>query len=357
VGVAGRDLMANYFTGLSMKMDIPYEIGDRVKIDNSEILEVRSIGLRNDKFYEISSNSIISIPHSRLASNTIKNYTYPTLDYRSELSIYVKNNLKSLKKTPREAEKVLLVSAFINTGVKLPKISKEITDKIKIQNIDIGKELFQKDNNKRYSYIEDKLSEKNSDFKNKIEEIWEVLKDIDKNEDRIKHKSSFFRNLFIEKLPIDISANQEENLYIKKVIIAIVNSVIEYQDLIDLYFFSKSDKYGVRRKYNVFNNLDVKLIEEFADILVNISFYYYMLANRLWELKDKQTSFAQKRKIDNSMIQILNVPRISSLQEFNDENNIWKVTLFVTLELSEQSDETLHHINMYIDKIWDIFLK
>jgi hypothetical protein len=358
LGVAGRDLMANYFTGLSMKMDIPYEIGDRVKIDNSEILEVRNIGLRNDKFYEISSNSIISIPHSKLASNSIKNYTYPTLDYRSELSIYVKNNLKRLEKTPREAEKVLLVSAFINTGVKLPKISTNITDKLK--SIDIGKELLKEYNDKKYSIIEEKLLEKNSGLKNKIEGIWEKLKEIDNNEDKTKYKSSFFKNLFIEKLPIDISTNQAENLYIKKVIIAIVNSVIEYQNLIDKYFFSKSDKYGVRRKYNVFNNLEekkLKEIEKFADVLVDISFYYYMLANRLWELKDKQTSFAQKRKIDNSMIQILNVPRVSSIQKFNDNLNVWKVTLFVTLELSEQSDETLHHINMYIDEIWDVFLQ
>ena len=57
------------------------------------------------------------------------------------------------------------------------------------------------------------------------------------------------------------------------------------------------------------------------------------------------------------MTQILNVPRVTSVQELNDGSNYWKTTLFVTLELSEQGDETLHHINMYVDKIWNIFLE
>jgi hypothetical protein len=56
------------------------------------------------------------------------------------------------------------------------------------------------------------------------------------------------------------------------------------------------------------------------------------------------------------MTQILNVPRVSSKQEVHNEKVFWKVVLLVTLELSEQSDETIHHINMYIDKLWNIFI-
>jgi len=82
-----------------------------------------------------------------------------------------------------------------------------------------------------------------------------------------------------------------------------------------------------------------------------------MLANRLWELKEAQTSLTQKSKIDSSMTQILNVPRVGSTHEIYNNNSYWKVILYVTLELSEQGDETLHHINLYIDKLWDIFLK
>ncbi|HFU76285.1 MAG TPA: mechanosensitive ion channel [Arcobacter sp.] len=355
LSISSRDIMANYFAGLSMKMNHPYEEGDRVKIENSEILEVQEIGIRNDKFYEISSNSIISIPHAKLATSSIKNYTHPTLDYRKELTIYLKGSQQS---SPRDAEKVLLVSAFINTGVKLPKIDESIVDEIKDKNINL--DIFKEYINAKHSEIEKDLNTENHEIIKKINKTWEKLTEINKNQKDENNKHYFFKNIFIDKLPIDNNLSKDTKdktiLSIKKVLIAIIASVSEYQKKIEDDFSPLSDKNGIRRKYMVFDEKDNQ-IKEFSDILIDISFYYYMLANRLWELKEKQTTLTQKRKIDKAMTQLLNVPRVSSIQEVNDGETYWKTTLFVTLELSEQGDETLHHINMYIDKIWDKFLK
>ncbi len=352
LSISSRDIMSNYFAGLSMKMNHPYEQGDRVKIGSSEILEVREIGIRNDKFYEISSNSIIFIPHSKLATSTIKNYTHPTLDYRQKLSIYVKDS------SPREAERLLLVSAFINTGVKLPKIDQAILNKMK--NIDLN--IFKNYEKKEHSKIEEDLNNKEHKIVKQINTTWDELNKINKNLLNDNKKKYFFKSIFIEKLPIDNlpkNTNDRTILSIKKALIAIISSIVEYQNKIKSDFPCKSDKNGIRRKYMIFDKEDNKKnkIKEFSDILVDISFYYYMLANRLWELKEEQTTFSQKRKIDKAMTQILNVPRVTSVQELNDGSNYWKATLFVTLELGEQCDETLHHINMYIDKIWNIFLE
>ncbi len=352
LSISSRDITANYFAGLSMKMNHPYEEGDRVTIDKSSILEVIEIGIRNDKFYNISSNAILTLPHTKLATSSIENYTHPTLDYRQHLTINVKN--ESLN-SPREAEKILLVTAFINTGVKLPKIDKAIREKCK----DIDLNLFESYKDKNHSELDEVLNSESNEMVQKINDIWKKLSEI--NESELENgKSYFFKNLFIDKFPIDDSADSVNNntiISIKKALIAIIASVIEYQDKIENDFPSKSDAHGIRRKHMIFNDKDKNLkIKEFANILVDISFYYYMLANRLWELKNKQTTLTQKRKIDKAMTQILNVPRVTSSQEFNDGINFWKVKLLVTLELSEQCDETIHHMNMYIDKIWDIFL-
>jgi len=355
LSISSRDIMANYFAGLSMKMNHPYEQGDRVKIENSEILEVQEIGIRNDKFYEISSNSIISIPHTKLAASSIKNYTYPTLDYRKQLTIYIK--AENENSSPREAEKVLLVSAFINTGVKLPRIDQKIIDAI--EKSEIRFDIFKDYKDKDHVIIEKDLNTKKNEIIDKINDTWDELSKINRTVLNDNKKKYFFKNIFIERLPIDNLPRDTSDrtiLSVKKALIAIITSVIDYQSKIKSNFSCKSDKNGIRRKYMIFDGKDEK-IKEFADILVDISFYYYMLANRLWELKEEQTTFSQKRKIDRAMTQILNVPRVSSIQELSDDANYWKTTLFVTLELSEQGDETLHHINMYIDKIWDIFFK
>jgi len=356
LSISSRDIIVNYFSGLSMKMNSPYDIGDRVTIDSSKILEVIDIGLRNDKFYEIATNSIVSIPHSKLAKSVIKNYTYPTLDYRNSLNIYIEHSNefdRANYNLPRRAEKLLLTSAFINTGVKLPKIDKKIVEELNsIWNM---RTLFYRFQEERHSKIENILDKGNKYFTSEINKIWNKFEEInstilDKNRGKY-----FFKDIFVENLPFRDN-DVRINLSIKKAIIAIVCSVIEYQEMIENVFYSRSDKHGIRRKYMIFDGVDSKEIDRFANILVDISFYYYMLANRLWELKEEQTSFSQKKKIDRSMTQILNVPRVSSKQEVHNEKVFWKVVLLVTLELSEQSDETIHHINMYIDKLWNIFI-
>jgi len=210
---------------------------------------------------------------------------------------------------------------------------------------------------KKFNYIWIEFS-KQYRIIDKINSLYEELVKI--NETKLKNKKKyFFKNLFIEKLPIDNLAKDTSDrtiLSIKKALIAIVASVIDYQETIKKDFPCISDKHGIRRKSMIFDGKN-KEVKNFSDILVDISFYYYMLSNRLWELKEEQTTFSQKRKIDKAMTQILNVPRVTSIQELNDGSNYWKATLLITLELSEQCDETLHHINMYIDKIWDIFLE
>jgi len=369
LAISTRDIMENYFTGLSMKINSPYEVGDRVKIADYGMLEVREIGTRSDDFYEINTNSIISIPHKKLSQIDIKNYTNPTLDYRDEITIYINDKIIKESSIPRDAEKILLMSAFINTGVKLPKIenidkckeNKELTKyalfKIKFS---LDKYLEYCENNRTNSFCIKNTTD-NKKLNKIIKKIWKKLEkkeNYDKNMKKDKKDKTLFENLFIKDLVNLITLNnndKELQLLIKKSIIAIICSVVEYQEIFEKLHIH-CDENGIRRKYKIFDKKYKTDLDNFSKILVNISFYYYMLANRLWELKEKQHSLIQKRKIDKAMTQILDVPRVSSSHEFSDGVPYWKVKLLVTLELSEQSDETIHHINMYIHMLWDEFL-
>ncbi len=345
LAISTKDIMENYFIGLSMKINSPYEEGDRIKVENYGMLEVREMGTRSDEFYEITTNSIISIPHKRLSQIDIKNYTKPTLDYREEIVIYIKDKKLEKSNIPREAEKILLMSAFINTGVKLPKI--EVEDYIQFKN-DLGLNEYLNYCNK---YLNGNICKQNNknDFNEIVNKVWEKI---------VKQNNDFFKNLFLKDLLQFISNKKDEDIkiLIKIPIIAIISAILKYQEEYEKLYIH-CDKSGIRRKYKIFKDEYLEIdLDNFSKNLVNISFYYYMLANGLWKLKERQNSLIQKRKIDKAMTQILDVPRVSSSHKFNDGIPYWKVKLLVTLELSEQSDETVHHINMYINMLWDNFL-
>ncbi len=89
--------------------------------------------------------------------------------------------------------------------------------------------------------------------------------------------------------------------------------------------------------------------------MVNISYYYFLLAKQLWELKQDDESDQKKNAFDHASLELLDVPRVTSAHKRDIEGAFWEMTLMVTVELGEQSDEVIHHINIYVDSLWDIF--
>ncbi len=355
LAISTRDIMDNYFAGLSMKVDPPYAVGNSIKINNYGMLIVIEIGIRCDIFYEIETNSHIHIPHKILTTSEIKNYTQPTLDYRAQIEINAKDLPIDNSSIPREAEKILLLSSFINTGVSLPEYPQLDNT---VSNIDIDETKIERLNTVLNEYVDnissiiDELNEmKNGnweedisfEWKSEIDVVWKAIDDL---------SHSYMRRFFLLEIikVIRKSMENDRNIkyiyYIKKTIISIILSLKEFNDMKKNLNITYDD-YGIRRKYDMFTKTTKDELNTLAENLVNISFYYFMLANRLWKLKDTQASDTQKNTIDNAMIELLNVPRVTS-EHHNDGGSIyWKVKLLVTLELAEQSDETIHHINMY----------
>lgn len=195
--MATRDLLENYFAGLSLQMDSPYEEHDRITINNSEMYEVNNIGIRADKFYGIKSNAIIVIPHKELIGETIVNYTLPTLDYRHELTIYIphtdfkdkngsENKLSS--SIPKRAEMLLMLAIYVNTGVKLPTLELRKQDE---------------DLESNYSNYDENL--KVLDLKKELRELKKLVKKVslfgeDKIEKRVVSKEILYKLKMLDRL-------------------------------------------------------------------------------------------------------------------------------------------------------------
>ena len=424
--MATKDLLENYFAGISLQMDSPYEEHDRITINDSGMLEVTHIGIRADKFYEIKSNAVLVIPHKKLIDETIVNFTLPTLDYRHQLTIYVphvdymeKENERSL---PKRAEMLLLLSIFVNTGVKIPlleieksediekaylspKIKRQLEeyryiinsllDDSKKQKVEEKKKepLDKKELNKLKRKISDKFNEIQKvidtldmdkptyeDVRNKyVENIWDELHSVyEQEEDDIVNNP--LKKLFIFKLikAVDEAENDQDEkneaeetrmiLKIKSTVVSILLSLKAYEEMTNK-LHHHYDSNMVLRKYRMFreeykkeyeykeDDKDKSTLHDMARELVNINYYYFDLAASLWKLKELQHSLYRKREIDSTSLELLDVPRVTTEHIYSGEGNInyWKVTADITLELSEQSSEIIHHINMYLDNLWEEF--
>ena len=73
VGYASRFIFDNLLGGISLQIEKPFEIGDRIELPDGRLGEVVAMGLRSTLFHDIDNASEIAIPNSELARYSITN--------------------------------------------------------------------------------------------------------------------------------------------------------------------------------------------------------------------------------------------------------------------------------------------
>ncbi|MBC7877631.1 MAG: mechanosensitive ion channel [Anaerolineales bacterium] len=73
VGYASRFMFENLLSGVSLQIEKPFEIGDRIKLPDGQLCEVVALGLRRTLLRSVDDSSKIAIPNSELARWSIKN--------------------------------------------------------------------------------------------------------------------------------------------------------------------------------------------------------------------------------------------------------------------------------------------
>lgn len=92
IGVAGivialalQDTLSNMFSGFYLMIDHPFKLGDRIMLDTGELCEVRDIGMRTARLYNVIDHTMINIPNEMLSKMKLTNLTEP--DNRLKLRI------------------------------------------------------------------------------------------------------------------------------------------------------------------------------------------------------------------------------------------------------------------------------
>ena len=81
IGFAIKDILANFFSGVVLVIDTPFQFGDVLRLEDGSVGILRKIGVRVTQFYMLENHCDMYIPNSVLQTQNITNLSRPTTYY------------------------------------------------------------------------------------------------------------------------------------------------------------------------------------------------------------------------------------------------------------------------------------
>ncbi|BAY78779.1 hypothetical protein NIES25_52570 [Nostoc linckia NIES-25] len=107
IGFAAQGILANFFSGIVLLIDTPFQFGDILRLEDGSIAMLRKIGVRVTQVYVPEKHCDIYIPNSNLQSQNIVNLSRPTAYYHTSATVEVLVNY-DLYETKRMMEEIIL---------------------------------------------------------------------------------------------------------------------------------------------------------------------------------------------------------------------------------------------------------
>jgi hypothetical protein len=307
LGIASREMLENFFAGISLQIDEPFVSGERVLLESGDICEVRQIGMRSTQFYNLTDNSELYVPNAQLARQSLKNLSRPDREYRRSIKIPISCQHDESEKLVI-AEGLLLLSAFIVDGVDLPKISEdEIKERLHLKN--------------RHGILDE--------FERIIKHYEKVTSALIKHHDEWKK---------VDKLIVDIChdiSKMSEELSIAK------------GRIWDQYQGKPQKKIDLKDSLSYSESKRIKELNSWAESAHLISYKYHELEMVFFKIVSSYPAMAPD--LENIINEIHRAPSIRSRHISTEGmNGAWELELFIYADLSERSDEVLHYINILV---------
>ena len=88
IAIAAKDMLSNFFGGISIFMDRPYKIGDYIVLESGERGEVVTIGVRSTRI-QTRDDVLIAVPNAIIANSKIINESAPIPNFRVRVHVSV----------------------------------------------------------------------------------------------------------------------------------------------------------------------------------------------------------------------------------------------------------------------------
>jgi small-conductance mechanosensitive channel len=121
LGYASRAGFENFFGGLLLQIEKPFDRGERIVLPDGKICDIREIGMRSTVLYNVLENSEVSVPNSEMSRMTITNVSRPDLELRIPITIWISPEGRKLK----DAEAILLDIAYLEEEIDEMRVSEK----------------------------------------------------------------------------------------------------------------------------------------------------------------------------------------------------------------------------------------
>ncbi len=103
IAFAAQETISNFFSGIFLMLDRPFDVGDTILLDEKERADVLDVGLRSCRLYDRRLNTLVVMPNNRIANSKITNLTKPDPYFRVTVDVSVAYN-----SDPRQVRDILL---------------------------------------------------------------------------------------------------------------------------------------------------------------------------------------------------------------------------------------------------------
>ena len=89
IGFAAQGILANFFSGVVLLIDTPFQFGDVLLLENGSVAILRKIGVRVTQLYVPDKHCDVYLPNSTMQSQNITNLSRPTSYYHYSTEVKV----------------------------------------------------------------------------------------------------------------------------------------------------------------------------------------------------------------------------------------------------------------------------
>lgn len=97
LGFALKDILANFFSGLVLLIDTPFQFGDVIQLPDGSTAIIKKIGIRLTNLFLVDTNCELFVPNGTLEGQNIINLSRPSPNYSYSLTIPLRADTEPAK--------------------------------------------------------------------------------------------------------------------------------------------------------------------------------------------------------------------------------------------------------------------